>query len=167
MKTTLLLPNKYKKIGWMIFIPGLIFGLLLIFKVFEFNDSIFKIKVFQIIGKEFGFFVAPGEGGRIFFSFRENNIIDEILALFIIVGGFLVGFSKEKDEDEFIAHTRLESLLWSIYINYGFLLLSILFIYGEDFIYVWDIAMFSTLIIFIFRFNFILYKNSRMKSNEE
>ncbi|MBW7468190.1 hypothetical protein K0O23_14030 [Pontibacter aydingkolensis] len=91
----------------------------------------------------------------------ENSIFDEVVAITAIVGGLLAAFSKEKDEDEYIAQIRLESLLWATYINYGFLLFSILFIYGSGFYQIMVFNMFTLLIIFLVRFNFILYRSAR------
>ncbi|MBC5993422.1 hypothetical protein H8S84_11295 [Pontibacter sp. SD6] len=91
----------------------------------------------------------------------ENNVFDELVGIAAIVGGLLAAFSKEKDEDEYIAQIRLESLLWATYINYGFLLFSILFIYGSGFYQIMIFNMFTLLFIFLIRFNFILYKSAR------
>ena len=66
-----------------------------------------------------------------------------------------------KDEDEYIAQIRLESLLWATYINYGFLLFSILFVYGLGFYQIMVFNIFTLLVIFLVRFNFILYKSAK------
>ena len=68
---------------------------------------------------------------------------------------------KEKKEDEYISKLRLSSLLWAVLINYTLLLLAFLFVYGEPFIPIIIYSMFTVLIIFIARFNYILYRNSK------
>ena len=40
----------------------------------------------------------------------------------VLVGLFLIAFSKEKIEDEQIVQFRLDSLRWAIYLNYAILL---------------------------------------------
>lgn len=79
----------------------------------------------------------------------------------MIIGGMLIAFAKEKVEDEFISKLRLTSLLWAIFINYILLLIGILTIYGLDFLDVLFYNMFTPLVIFIIRFNFLYYKYSR------
>ncbi|NDK56261.1 hypothetical protein GWO68_10060 [Pontibacter sp. BT213] len=93
------------------------------------------------------------------FTLTRNNIADELVAIVAIVGGLLAAFSREKDEDEYIAQIRLESLLWATYINYGFLLFSVLFIYGLAFYQVLLLNILTLLLIFLIRFNFILYRS--------
>ena len=73
----------------------------------------------------------------------------------------LIAFAKEKVEDEFISKLRLTSLLWAISINYILLLIGILTVYGLDFLNVLFYNMFTPLVIFIIRFNFLYYKYSR------
>jgi hypothetical protein len=78
-----------------------------------------------------------------------------------------VGFSKEKREDEFIEKIRLSSLLWAVWVNYGLLTLGFLFFFNMAFIYVMVYNMFTVLIIFIVRFNYILYKNNKTVLDEK
>jgi hypothetical protein len=55
-----------------------------------------------------------------FIGIVNNNILNEILGVVIILSLLVVAFSKEKSEDEYISKIRLESLVWSVYLNYGF-----------------------------------------------
>ncbi|MBX0333309.1 hypothetical protein K3G39_08660 [Pontibacter sp. HSC-14F20] len=124
MKTRYLFPNRFKMIGWILLIPSTVVGLLI---------ALFDYYVFNLEGTVFAMY----DGGFLekskAFVFIENNVVDEIVAVLAIVGGLLAAFSEEKDEDEYIAKIRLESLLWATYINYGFLLFSVIFIYGAGF----------------------------------
>lgn len=100
---------------------------------------------------------------RFDFLLRIGNI-DMALTIscaLIIIGGMLIAFAKEKVEDEFISKLRLTSLLWAISINYILLLIGILTVYGLDFLNVLFYNMFTPLVIFIIRFNFLYYKYSR------
>ena len=78
-----------------------------------------------------------------------------------------MSFSKEKNEDEFITEIRLSSLLWAVCVSYTLLLVAFLFVYGSPFFEVMIYNMFTVLIIFIVRFNYILYKNTRTVSDEK
>jgi hypothetical protein len=88
----------------------------------------------------------------------NNNILNEIIGVLIILSSIFVAFSKEKEEDEYILKIRLESLVWAVYVNYGILLISLLFIYDFSFLYVMIFNMFTVIIFFIIRFYWQLNK---------
>lgn len=159
MKTQFLFPNKYKKIGWMIFIPSFIVGILLYSLSFDFDDH-FKIKVLAIF--QDGFLTKSG-----FFKIIENGVLDEIILTLIIIGGILVGFSKVKAEDELIAKIRYESLVWATYFNFGIMLLATLSLYGFIYGDVLIANIFSLLFFFIIRFHYMLYKLQKSTPDEE
>jgi len=79
----------------------------------------------------------------------------------------MVAFSKEKTEDEFILRTRIDSLLWATYINYFILIFCFIFFFGFEFLYIMIFNMFTILIFFIFRFNYVLYKEAKNLNNEK
>ncbi|MFM6924752.1 MAG: hypothetical protein ACKOU7_04565 [Ferruginibacter sp.] len=158
MSGKLLLPNRYKKIGWIILIPATILGLVLAFQ--EFGAEWLWAKVFAIAndGKDFHYQ---------YFVFRYTNITNTVIGSVFIIGALLVSFSKEKNEDEFIAGIRLSSMLWAVFISYVLLLIAFLLVYGTPFLDVMVYNMFTVLIIFIVRFNYILYKNSKAVPDEK
>jgi hypothetical protein len=158
MSTKLLFPNKLKLIGWWLLIPATILGLILSFTDFEAFPL--NAKVFAIFNSEI---FEKGQS----FSFIKTNITNTVVGALFIVGAMFVGFSKEKREDEFIAKLRLSSLLWAVWVNYILLLLAFLFVYGTAFFTVMMYNMFTVLIIFIVRFNYILYKTSKTVSDEK
>lgn len=154
----LLLPNKYKIIGWFVVIPATIFGIILMITDFEgmpLNAKVFALLNSEILGKSQ------------FFTFINTNITNTVVGIFFILGALLVGFTKEKNEDEFIANLRQSSLLWAVLINYILLLFSFAFIYGTAFLNIMLYNMFTVLIIFIARFNYVLYRTSKSMSDEK
>ncbi|MFT4093097.1 MAG: hypothetical protein QM640_05605 [Niabella sp.] len=154
----LLLPNKYKKAGWFILVPATILGIILMLTDFEgmpLNAKVFAVFNNEILGKSQSF------------RFIYANVTNTVEGVLFIIGALLVGFSKEKNEDEFISNLRLSSLLWAVLVNYVLLIFSFLFIYGTAFLNVMLYNMFTVLIIFIVRFNYVLYRNSKSMSNEE
>lgn len=153
MTTTFLLPHKYKTLGWFLLAIGLIGGIYLLFNDLE--SDLLKVPVFSI-------FDEPIIGQKGTFHIIENSIIDELTSIFIIIGGLLVGFTKEKIEDEYIAKLRTESLIWAIVFNYIILFLGIMFVYGLSFFQVLVFNMFTPLLFFIIRFNFL-----KLKSNSD
>lgn len=153
MKTNYLLPNKYKKLGWVLFIIGLIGGFYLIINDYEVD--LLKITVVEFYNNDTFFKNNNG-----FFKTLENSIFDELIAISIIIGGLIIGFSKEIIEDEFIYKLRKDSLVWAIIFNYTVLILALLLVYGFTFFDVLVFNMFTPLIFFIVRFNFLKRKSS-------
>ncbi|MDX5444311.1 MAG: hypothetical protein LPJ89_11080, partial [Hymenobacteraceae bacterium] len=101
METRFLFPHWFKKPGWILFIPAAVTGLLWLF-------DIIKLPVLKV-----PFFAIYDSFNHQALTFKSYDLMDELLAVMVIVGGLLVACSKEKYEDEFIAKVRLESLLWA------------------------------------------------------
>ncbi len=158
MKSKFLFPNYFKKIGWLILIPSSILGLLTLFELVEFN--FLQVNVFAIYSSGF-------LGSDTFFGVVTNNITDELFGILFIIGAIFVGFSKEKHEDEFIAKTRTESLVWSVYANYIILIFCMLFFYELGFYYIMIFNMFTILIFFIVRFKYMIYKSKKNLNYEK
>jgi small-conductance mechanosensitive channel len=161
METRFLLPNKLKLLGWILLIPSAILGALTIF--FEVELKLLEFKVFTIYsGSDF-----PWGGGSVVFGFDKVNLTKTIVGILFLLGAVMVAFAKEKHEDEFISKIRLESLVWATYISYAILFLCFLFIYGTGFLYVMIFNMFTILILFIIRFNYVIYRTSKSLQNEK
>lgn len=158
MATKLLLSHRYKKIGWLILIPAAILGLISVYE--GFNRNWFQTKVFAIANDN-------STLDSQYFNFALTNITNTVFGVLFIIGAMLVSFSKEKNEDEFIANVRLSSLLWAVCVNYILLLICFVFVYGTPFLSVMLYNMFTVLIIFIIRFNYLLYKNSKRTFDEK
>jgi hypothetical protein len=159
MKTNFLFPNSWKKIGWIFFIPSLI-GVILLSMNFEVFSQILKIKVFALA--EIQLF-----DNQNYFKIIENHIIDEIILIGLIVGGILIGFSKLKNEDEFISKIRYESLVWATYFNYLLIIIFTTLLYGFTFLNVVFYNLFTLLLFFIIRFHYQIYKLNKFNSDEE
>lgn len=150
MKTRFLFPHKCKIIGLCILLMGILVG-------FVFNNYLDNYLIVDLSW-------LLGTSG---FNKGEVNMTFTLTCSLLIIGGVILAFSKEKVEDEYIANLRLSSLLWAVFINYLLLLIAIFIVYGLNFLNVLIYNMFTTLIIFIIRFNFLLYKSSKKKSREE
>lgn len=156
MKTLNLLPNRYKLIGWVLFIPSLLFGILLLTGMHTDTHNMIEIPVLYNSGLGFhksgtGFFTDTG-----FFKMANVDWRFNLAGMMIITGGLLIGFSKEKQEDEYIAALRLKSVFWSLGISYLLLLISFLTVFGLKFLYLLIIAIYLPLILYIFKFHLLL-----------
>jgi len=158
METNYLLSSKFKKMGWIILIPSMILGLYTLFT--EWEPAFFDANVL-------GIFIEDFSGNNQIIGLVENNVLNEILGILVILGGIMVAFSKEKDEDELIAKIRLESLVWAMYLNYGILLLAFLVLYDFSFYWVMVFNMYTMLFFFIIRFNIKIWSLRKSVSYEE
>lgn len=159
MNTKYLLPNKLKKLGWLIFIPAVIIGIISWF--YEWEPEFLDLAVIGYTGLEDTY------GKLEIMQTPINNVLNEILGIFIIMSGLMVAFSKEKDEDELISVIRLESLVWATYWNYAILILAFILVYDMAFFNVMVFNMFTILILFIAKFNWALLKLKKSLVHEE
>lgn len=151
MKTRNLLPHRFKKIGWLLFVPAVFLGIY--YLITELSPEFLNMQVFTIVNDELGDEVQ-------YFTMMSNNVFDEIIGLLLIISMAFIAMSKQKNEDEFIAKIRVESLVWATYINYAILALAIIFVHGLSFFWVLVFNMFTVLLFFIIRFNWVLYKSN-------
>lgn len=158
MKDSRLLPHRWKTLGWILWIPSTVFGLL--FALRRSQPAFLNRKVFALYN------------GRLFepdqvFSWIRVNLSFTLIGLGFIGGSLLLLFSRENPEDEFIRRIRLESLLWAVGLNYGLLVLCFILLYGTEFQLVMVYNMFTTLILFLLRFHYLLWKNAREAKHEK
>jgi len=158
MRINNLLPARFKKIGWLLLLPSLALGIPAV--IFEWSPKFFELEVFAV-------FIDGFPDDKRLFGFIENNILNELLGILTIVGGLMVAFSQEPDEDELISRMRLESLVWAIYCNYGILILAFLLVYDLSFYWVMVFNMFTPLVLFITRFNWVIRKFRKSAIYEE
>lgn len=158
MKSSYLLPHRFKIPGWVLFIVGAFLGILCLL---NFEPAFLDLNVFGY-GSTPLFISSTNH-----FDFFQNNILDELASLLLISGAIFIVFSKEKIEDEYISKIRLDSLVWAVYINYFILILTIIFVYDLAFLTILVFNMFTVLFFFILRFNWILYKTNKIKRDEK
>lgn len=140
-----LLPKKFKIIGWCLFIPSCIFGLLIVFADLE--PILFEGKSILNLNH----FITNDANTE-----SSENYFNEFIGASFIISGLFVAFSREKDEDEYISKLRLESLVWAMYLNYILLFIALFVFYELNFLIVMSLAIFTVLLIFILRFSWQL-----------
>lgn len=155
-----LFPHRFRKIGWLIFIPSFILGFACI--AFNLKPEFLDFKVPAVWASKF---LTSYE--RDFFILVRNNILNEIMGICLIISSLFIAFAKEKVEDEFIAKIRLDSLVWAVYVNYAILILSMLFVYDTSFFWVLVMNMFTVLWFFIVRYQIQLRKLTQSAAHEE
>lgn len=150
MISGLLIPHKYKFVGIILLLLGIIAAYLRFYlgikptylnlPVFAFYSSFLETKTFQVI---------------------TNNISEEIVSLLLLLGLMFINFSKEVVENEIVNSIRLFSFSSSVLLNSVVLFFSVLFIYGFAFVNLLMLNMFSQLLFYqiIFRIVYIKNKN--------
>jgi hypothetical protein len=143
MKSKLLLPYRFKWIGLVLLIPFLIIGILNRYNGLEFSFlTVYSAK------KDF---LTP-----------VQNLTDELALSGSIISLLFIAFAREKNEDEFIYHNRLESWECAVLINFILLLLASWIFYNEAFIDVMMYNLLTPLIIFVVRFHWVLFRNKQL-----
>ena len=144
MKAQYLLPHRYKRIGWLLFGVSLLVCLLM------------QLGLVPTAGLA----TMPAlvsDAGWFHFVQPDNNAFD-FFGILLLLGCLVTGCSAEKHEDEFIATLRLDALLWATYLNYSLLGVALLFTYGTAFLNIMIYNLFSLPILFLLRFQYILYR---------
>lgn len=152
-----LLPHRYKKVGWFLLIPGVIAGIILI--IGDFDLEWLKMKTFVLFDHHLFNKTGPG--------ITEVNVTNTLVGSVCLIGAMMVAFSKEIIEDEYINKLRLSSLLWAVWINYVVLLLCMILVYDMAFFSVMIYNMFTVLLLFILRFHYLLYTTQNDMSYEK
>lgn len=155
MKKNYLIPHKWQKIGWFIFIPAVFIGFITMIVGLTIHLDVPFIKLM-------GGFMTESN----FMLFEKTDIWGTSVSILIIISGLMIAFSKEKIEDECVAEIRLNALAWSIIINYAVLILVSILIWDFAFLHVLIYNMFTPLIIFIFRFRYLILKFKHQKELE-
>lgn len=154
MDTKLLLPNRFKRIGWFIFVPCLILTILSILQLtsaLSFFDG-------EHILSQWTTIKVPEKGTlEALFDETSNDLAGEILMTLTALGFFFVAFSRERTDDEWIMKVRLESLLCAFYAHLGGFLLSVWLSYSLAFYAVLSWNMLTAPLVFLARFHWIVY----------
>jgi len=157
MKIKFLFPYKCKKIGWLISVPTFIFMLVQMNTDFTFGFLNYQASSTTKISGDHEFL----------FNLQSHNFTADLTGLLLIGSLLLLAFSKEKYEDERILKIRLESLVWAVYVNSVLLMLAIIFFYDMLFLNVMVYNICTTLILFIARFNLVMFfdrRNAKMEN---
>lgn len=147
MKKNYLFPTTFRKIGWCLFVPFVIMGLICLFNAND--ESWLKVSAFSVIP----------------WGFIKNSLFDEISVIGLAISLLFIAFSREKDEDECIASIRSSSLIWATIAGYLLLIVCTMLIYDLPYLNFVFIDLFMILILFITKYNIELYKFRRSNND--
>jgi hypothetical protein len=147
MKTRFLFPHQWRKIGITLFILGVITAS--VKSYFILNITTWQVEQHLAGHADY------------------ERLLSTAILLLLIGGLFLIAFSKERIEDEHIMQLRLDSLQWSMYLNYAILIACIVLIDSwHFFIGIAAHYIFTPLVFFIIRFRWAVYQSTRLLKNE-
>ena len=140
MKTSdYLLPNSYKRIGMLMFLPFAAICLCLLLDV--------KLPSIEIP------WIAIGDD---LFYQGKADLLTELGMLGLLISLSFIALSREKDEDEMTGQIRMRSFVWSLWFTAIILALAILFIMGLDFLAFTCAAIYLYFLVYILKFNFTM-----------
>lgn len=151
-----MLPHSAKPLGWAICIPSLLLMLLnlhfgFVIQSFDYRKN---VKTDELL-----------PDNDFLFNLSYNNFTDEIGGALLLVGLMIIAFSKERHEGQGMSNLRLQSLQWAVLVNSIILMLCIFLFYDGAFLTIMAYNVFSTLILFIMRFNFLRHMEKDHNSN--
>jgi hypothetical protein len=148
MLTKILLPHRFQKLGWFLLFP---FAILLFFtNYFSYELDWLTVQAGESSG-----------GFRDLFDLGKENFTLEFALIGVFISLFLIAFSREKEEDEYIQKLRLDSLLVACYANSIILILGTMLFYGFGYLEFMGYNMFTIQLIFIGRFRWVLLKQKQ------
>ena len=159
MKENYLLPTGFRKAGWCMLVPGIILGILYLMGEYP---------TWLELGGTKAFALFDGFSDTNTFSVTFNDSwTEEFIIILISLALLSIGFTREKDEDECIANLRMNALVWAIIVNTALLIISTLLIFGLPYLTFMSIYMFSLMVLFIAKYQWLIYRFRKNSSNDE
>lgn len=158
-RNDLLLSNRVKNTGWAILGTGVLLWTAWILSNGEWDFSINDIR--QLLG------MAPREEVSLDltrFNVR-SGLMQTLTSVLILIGSYLAGFSRCKDEDEFTQHLRYRALTITVIGLMALDLLVQLLLWGLNFLFVQNLLVKVSPIFYVVYFHLTVLRERRL--NEE
>jgi hypothetical protein len=150
-----LMPNGLKTLGIICFMTGII--LLVLKYKFNYKPEFLNLKVFAL----YSFYIEAKT-----FTMITHQMIADIGYIFLLTGLFILSFTKENNESDRLDSLRLKAFFLASYVNFFFMLLSVLFFFGFGF--VGALTLFSVVWLgsYLVIFRIMLYFSNRSLERE-
>ena len=150
-----LMPYKLRLIGIGLVAVGIV---LLVLKYhFNYKPDYLNVKVFAI----YAFYLEAKT-----FTVISHQMLPDIAGIFLLLGLFLIAFTKEKSESMEIDSLRLKAFFVTAYANLIYLLLAVLFFFGFGFVGALTVFIYIWLLAYLISFRYLLFRNRQVKSLE-
>jgi hypothetical protein len=123
-RSTLLLPHSFRFPGAILLAAGSVFGIMRFW--FDIKPKFLTMKVFAFYSE----YLAEK-----YFRFVRDNMSEELVGVLLVLGIWMVAFSRDKEETGEKEALRSRAFYLSAYIQMVFLLVCLLFTFGIAFIY--------------------------------
>ena len=130
MKRSLLLPNRFRLPGYILLIAGSVFGIMRFW--FDVKPRFLTMKVYAFYSE----YLAEK-----YFRFVRDNMSEELVGVLLVVGAWMVAFSRDKNETEEKSALRVKAFYISAFLQMFFLVVCLLTTFGIAFIYMLMIYM--------------------------
>lgn len=140
------LPYRSNRIGWLLFLPGMVLGYLVEFM--DFKPGFLDFRVFALHSE----YLRTRTMEQV-----KNNISDELALIMIIIGLVIIIFSKEKNEEPRHQELRLKAMFLSVLLNSLMLCLSVMFVFGIGFLKMAVLSMFTQLLFYVVIFRVMVF----------
>lgn len=158
----MLLPYRFKKIGWAIFIPTLLLGIVAAFQ--ECDTTSLAEMIEHLIEKGR---LAPTVEKIDRIANGVQPWLNNLLIIGILCGSLFITCSREKVEDEMIARIRLDALLFALYANTAIIAVAALATYGLAFVDIMIYNLFTLPLLFLVILRYRLWRLKKTTRNEE
>ncbi|MBQ6770795.1 MAG: hypothetical protein IJP44_07460 [Bacteroidales bacterium] len=152
MKKNYLFHHRFQMVGWVLAIVAVA-----AFVVEQIWFPNFRLKMPALYYDGAYEFLSDEPKQEGFFVMGTSSLLTIIFSV-LTIGLILIGFSKEKVEDEFVHHLREQSLVWATYVTAALFILATLTIYGSIYTYVPYMVFFVFLLLFIVKFKIALLR---------
>jgi hypothetical protein len=123
-RSSLLLPSVFRLPGLILLAAGSVFGIMRFW--FDIKPKFLHMKVYAIYSEYLG---------EKYFHFIRDNLSEELVGVLLVLGAWMVAFSRDKNETDEKAVLRSRAMYISAWLQMIFLLLSLVLTYGIAFIY--------------------------------
>ncbi len=141
-----LFPHIFQLIGWILFVPSFILGVLFFFSVTSSTYMSFDLP---------------------YISGVSEIVVNDFIIIGIALGALFIVCSKEKVEDEMTQSIRLSSLLNSIYVYVILLVFCTILINGVDYLLFVMVDLAILPILFVCNFRLEMHRYHKMFADEE
>lgn len=155
MRKYYLLPHRYERIGWVMFLVSVLIII-----------AAYFLDVLPPMGDTTVFTLLPSYGRLHGFLTQNDSWWDEIGFVMLYVSLYFISMSSLKKEDEMTLSIRLRSLVWALTTTTILLVVVELFVYGFGFLYVMMFQGIFIFLVYILRFKYMIYKMKK-ENNEE
>jgi hypothetical protein len=123
-RNSLLLPSFFRLPGFILLIAGSVFGIMRFW--FDIKPKFLTMKVFAFYSE----YLAEK-----YFKFVRDNMSEELVGVLLVLGVWMVAFSRDKDETEEKTALRMRAMYISAYLQMFYLVFCLLTTFGIAYIY--------------------------------